>query len=189
MNRGKLIILSSPSGGGKTTVYKRLLRDLPDLRYSVSYTTRQPRPGEVHGRDYFFVTPPEFRRMIRRREFLEWQKVFGRYYGTSRAFVEQYTDKGNHVIMDLDVKGGRFLKRRLRDRAVAIFLMPPSTEELEKRLRGRATDSPGEIKRRLAEVRKELKYRRFYDYIIINDDLDRVVGEVRSIIKERQEPC
>jgi guanylate kinase len=183
VRQGKLIILSSPSGGGKTTVYKRLLRELPDLRYSVSFTTRKSRPGEVHGRDYFFVTPVEFRRMIRRREFLEWQKVFDRYYGTSRAYVGQFTEKGHHVIMDLDVKGGRYLKRRLKDQAIGIFLMPPSFEELKERLMKRATDSPGEIKKRLAEVRKELKYRRYYDYIVINDDIDRVVREVKSIIK------
>jgi len=183
VKQGKLIILSSPSGGGKTTVYKRLLTDIKDLRYSVSYTTRPPRPGETHARDYFFVTPAEFRRMIRAREFLEWQKVFGRYYGTSAAYVRRFTDAGHNVIMDLDVKGGCYLKKRLQDLVISIFLMPPSVEELEKRLYKRATDSSQEIRKRLKQVRQELKYRTKYDYIVVNDDLERVVKEIETIVQ------
>ena len=121
---GRLIILSSPSGTGKTTVYKKLLEEIRGLKYSVSFTTRKRRMGEKDGKDYHFVTVPEFRRMVKRRDFLEWEVVYGNYYGTSRHIIDRILEKGHDCIMDVDVKGGRHLKR-VKPEAIAIFLMPP----------------------------------------------------------------
>jgi guanylate kinase len=180
--RGRLIILSSPSGAGKTTVYKKLLAQIKGLKYSVSFTTRPKRRGEKNGRDYLFVTIPEFRRMVHRRELLEWELVYGHYYGTSRLIIEKYLDHGYDCIMDIDVKGGRHLKAIMPDSA-AIFLMPPSLPELKRRLFNRATDDPKTIKRRLKNVSRELKFRRFYDYIIVNKDLEKTVNRIKKIIK------
>jgi guanylate kinase len=181
-SRGRLIILSSPSGAGKTTVYKKLLAKIKELRYSVSYTTRSKRRGEKNGRDYYFVTIPQFKRMIHRRELLEWELVYGNFYGTSRLIIEKFLEHGHNCIMDIDVKGGRHLKT-LMPESVAIFLMPPSLPELRRRLFNRATDDPKTIKRRLKNVSRELKFRRYYDYIIVNKDLEKTVNRITKIIK------
>lgn len=181
--RGRLVILSSPSGAGKTTVYKRLLAEMKKtLRYSVSFTTRPIRRGEKNHRDYHFVTVPEFKRMIRDKELLEWERVYGNYYGTSRLIIGKVLDRGFDCIMDIDVKGGRHLKKILPE-SLAIFLMPPSMRELRRRLFSRATDDPAVIKTRLKSVSQELKFRRHYDYIIVNKDLDDTVNRIKKIIR------
>lgn len=178
----RLIVLSSPSGCGKTTVYKRLLEEVPDLAYSVSVTTRPMRPGEVHGRDYFFVSPAEFRRMVRRGELLEWERVYGRLYGTRKDLVEEILRQGRDCIMDLDVKGGSKLKRR-RPETLAIFLLPPSFAVLRQRLEQRGTDSPREIGRRYRAAVRELKYCPDYDYLVVNDVLAETVERIKTIIR------
>lgn len=177
----RLIVLSSPSGCGKTTVYRRLLAEVPGLAYSVSVTTRPMRPGEVNGRDYVFVTPAEFRRMIRRGELLEWEKVYGRYYGTRKDVVERILAEGRDCLMDLDVKGGSKLKRR-RPQTLAIFLLPPSFAELRRRLERRGTDSAAEIERRYRAAVRELQYCPDYDYLVVNDDLDETVERLKTLI-------
>jgi guanylate kinase len=181
-DRGRLIILSSPSGGGKTTVYKRLLTEIPDLAYSISTTTRAMRTGEIDGKDYFFVTPARFRSMIRQGAFLEWEKVYGRYYGTRKDLVEGFLSQGRDCIMDLDVKGGSKLKKNRPD-SLAVFLLPPSFPILKKRLEGRATDQPREIARRFREAVHELKYCPDYDYIVVNEDLDETVRKLKKLIR------
>ena len=186
MSKGKLIVLSSPSGGGKTTVYRALLADDPNMKYSVSYTTRPKRVNEENGKDYFFVSIKEFKKMIKNKEFLEWEKVYGNYYGTSKKTIMNFLEQGSHCILDLDVKGGRHLKKIFPE-GIFIFLKPPSIEELERRLFKRNTDTPKVIKKRLKNVKKELKFSKFYDYIIVNDNIDNVIQKVKKIIYEEKD--
>jgi len=182
LNKGFFIILSSPSGCGKTTVYKKLLEIMPELRYSVSTTTRAPRQGEIEGKDYFFVSKKEFIKMIKNGLFLEWQKVYGKYYGTRKDIVEKIFSENKLCIMDVDVKGGIRLKKLFPD-SLTFFLLPPSFKILRKRLENRGTDSKKEIEKRFKSAVKELKYCVEYDYIIVNDDLDEVVNKIKKIIQ------
>lgn len=179
--RGLLVIVSSPSGAGKTTLCRRLMAEFPDLEFSVSYTTRKPRPGERDGVDYHFVDPDRFQRMIDAGELAEWAEVHGNRYGTSRAAVARALDEGRDVLFDIDWQGGRQLKSQFPGDTLMIWVLPPSLQVLEERLRRRATDAPEVIERRLAMAKKELEHYGFYDYVFVNDDLDRAYDVLRSI--------
>jgi guanylate kinase len=180
---GKLVIISAPSGAGKTTIVKHLLENGLNLAFSISATTRAPRGKEKNGVDYFFISVPEFRNRIEKDEFVEWEEVYkDLLYGTLRSEIERIWLNGNHVVFDVDVKGGLNLKKIFGKKAIAIFIMPPSVKELEKRLKGRGTDSPEKIKIRLGKAHEELKLADQFDYIIINDSLDKAKGEAVRII-------
>lgn len=178
---GRLIILSAPSGSGKTSLAVRVLRDIPRLKFSVSYTTRPPRPGETHGVEYFFVDDATFEEMIRRRAFLEHAYVYGHYYGTSRVFVQEELSRGNDVLLDIDVQGARKVKAQL-PRALMVFVLPPSFSVLEDRLRTRGLDDSSVIESRLKTARDEIQSFRRYDFLIINRVIEDSVNELKSII-------
>ena len=178
--RGLLLVISSPSGAGKTTLAQRIATELA-LRFSVSYTTRRPRAGEVEGRDYCFVTDEMFDEMIAARRFAEWAVVHGNRYGTSIATVDQALTSGSDCLFDVDYQGGRAIRQRWPADSVLCFILPPSMSELERRLRRRATDAPEVIERRLAMACKELEHYGEYDYLVVNDDLARAYDQLRSI--------
>jgi guanylate kinase len=181
--RGLMLVLSSPSGAGKTTLSRMLLGQDGGLEMSVSVTTRPRRPGEVAGVDYHFIDATEFNLRINRRELLEWAKVFGNYYGTPRAPVEAALAAGRDVLFDIDWQGTQQLEERARDDLVSVFILPPSTQELERRLRARAQDSADEVGRRMAKAADEMSHWAEYDYIIVNRDLDRSLAQVQSILQ------
>jgi guanylate kinase len=180
-SRGCLFILSAPSGSGKTSLANRILNDIPQLTFSVSYTTRKPRKGERNGVDYFFVDELEFEAMIRRRAFLEHAFVYGHYYGTSRSYVESQLEQGNDVLLDIDVQGAMKVKSKV-ETAVMVFVLPPSFEVLEKRLRTRGLDDPEVIEARLKIARDEIRRFRRYDYFIVNRVIEESVNELKSIV-------
>jgi guanylate kinase len=167
---------------GKGTVVRRLLELRSDLVLSVSCTTREPRPGEVDGRDYRFVSPDLFDRLIREGAFLEWADVFGHRYGTLVAPIEAELDQGRNAILEIDVQGAAAVRSRMLE-AVLIFLAPPSDQELERRLRARRTESGPELDRRLAAARSEMDQRSWFDHVVVNDEIDRAAGEVAAIIE------
>lgn len=175
------VILSAPSGGGKTTIARRLLRDRPDLGYSVSATTRAPRAGEVDGRDYHFMSRDAFEAARGRGEFAEWAPVHGNYYGTLRRAVQEVLDGGRHVLMDIDVQGAVQFHRAF-PQSVLVFVLPPSAEVLMERLGGRGTEDPKTLALRLRNARDELAAVDGYQYVVVNDDLDRAVAQVSAII-------
>jgi guanylate kinase len=179
--RGNLYIVSAPSGSGKTTLLQHLLRTFTDLRFSVSYTTRQPRGGEKHGVDYFFVDRPTFLGMVERGEFLEWAEYYGQLYGTARSFVENQLNTNGDVILDIDVQGARQIKSKFD--SIGIFVLPPSFGELERRLRSRSLESEEAIRRRLEIAKGEILFYRDYDYIIVNDILENSIRLLESIVR------
>ena len=179
--RGNIIVVSAPSGAGKSTLIKRLMASVPGLAFSVSYTTRPPRPGEKNGRDYFFVSPARFKKMIAAGDFVEWADVFGNLYGTSWKQVLAAQKTGNDVLLDIDVQGHRQVRERLPE-AVSIFILPPSFRELARRLRHRHEDSPRVIARRLKEARKEITHWAEYDYLVVNDSLPRASAALRAVV-------
>jgi guanylate kinase len=180
---GYLVVISAPSGGGKTTVIRRLLEHRePDFMYSVSATTRAPRPGEQHGRDYFFLSMEEFMARAGEGGFVEWAKVHGNYYGTPKETVDGWLRAGRFIFMDLDVQGGINVKAQYGARAILIFIEPPSIESLRDRLVGRNTDSPQAIQTRLENAAAELKMAKHYDHVVVNYNLDDTVAEVRAIV-------
>ena len=180
--RGRAFVISSPSGGGKTTVVDRLLRSSPALVRSVSVTTRPPRPGERHGRDYRFVTPAAFKRLRKTGALLEWARVHGAFYGTPKASVKRMLAGGRNMVLSIDVQGARQIRRALGCQAVLVFLVPPSMRRLRQRLRGRKTESPAAIRRRLAAARRELACAAWYDHRVVNDRLGRTVAAVKRIV-------
>jgi guanylate kinase len=180
--RGLMLVLSSPSGAGKTTISRRLLSLEPDLTLSVSATTRPKRPGEVAGADYHFVDPTEFNLMINRGEFLEYAKVFDNYYGTPRKAVEEILGRGADVLFDIDWQGTQQLAQAARDDLVSVFILPPSTRELEQRLRARAQDSAEVVAHRMSKAADEMSHWAEYDYIIINENIDLSVARVQAIL-------
>jgi len=182
--RGKLIVVTAPSGAGKTTLVKKLLEREPGLRFSISYTTRPPRSAEVDGKDYFFVDEDEFKQMREHNEFLESARVFDHYYGTGRAHVEALLAAGHSVLMEIDWQGARQIRASLPE-ALGIFILPPSKRELERRLRGRGTDPEPVIARRLAEAGGDMSHWQEFDYVVINDDLGAATDRLVRIINGR----
>ena len=185
--KNKLFVMSAASGAGKTTLKDLVIKDFPDIKYSISATTRKPREGEVDGVHYFFKTKEEFEKLIKEDGLIEWNEVHGNYYGTPKSFVEQTLAEGNRVLFDLDVFGKVNFDKVYPD-ATGILILPPSEEELEKRLRGRGTDSEEVIQLRLANAKKEMEFAKTkgkYEYVIINDDLQRAANELREILKKK----
>jgi len=179
---GTLYIVTAPSGAGKTTLVHAVLEREPGLALSISYTTRAPRPGEVDGRDYRFVSREEFLRLRDGGELLEWAEVHGNYYGTSRTWIETQLQQDRDVLLEIDWQGARQV-RRMFPHAVSIFILPPSLEALEARLRGRGTDSEATIARRLAAAREEMRHVEEFDYVIINDRLERAIDELTAVVR------
>lgn len=181
--RGLMLVLSSPSGAGKTSISRRILAEDNDLELSVSATTRKRRPGEVEGEDYHFVTAENFHLMINNREMLEYAKVFDHYYGTPTAPVMAALGEGRDVLFDIDWQGTQQLADTSSDDLVSVFILPPSTRDLEKRLLNRAQDSAEVVASRMAKASDEISHYREYDYILVNADLDQAVSEVRTILQ------
>lgn len=181
--RGVLMVVSSPSGAGKTTLCNRLREEFPQLRFSISFTTRPPRPGERDGREYHFVSKERFEEMVYDDDFAEYAQVHGNMYGTAAAPVEAALASGSDVLFDIDFQGARLLAkhRTFKDDVVRVFILPPSLEELERRLRGRATDSAEVIERRLRMATQELRHYDEYDYLIVNDDIGRAYDALRAV--------
>jgi guanylate kinase len=179
--KGLLIVISAPSGTGKTTLCHMLLKAFPDMEFSVSYTTRKPRPGEVNGKDYFFVDRKTFERMIEEGDFLEWAEVYGNLYGTSKSQVTKALEAGKDILLDIDTQGALQVKKNFPE-AVLIFILPPSLTELERRLRSRKTDDKETIQKRLGIARDEIKKALYYDYLVVNDLLEVAFEKLKSII-------
>ena len=181
-NKGKLLVISGPSGAGKSTVVFKAIEGREDICFSTSVTTRSPRPGEVDGREYFFVSFERFLEMVENDELLEHAEYVANRYGTPRAYVEQRLNEGMNVILDIEVQGARQVRKKMPE-AVLIFIAPPSIEELERRLRGRATDTESAIEGRLIRARQEFQEADFYDYLIVNDDVEKAAAKLNSIIE------
>jgi guanylate kinase len=191
--RGLMMVISSPSGAGKTSLSRRMLEHDTALQMSVSATTRSARQGEVSGEDYFFVTPSEFDRMVREDVFLEWATVFENRYGTPRGPVDAALDEGRDVLFDIDWQGTQQLKDRVREDVVTVFILPPSMAQLEDRLRSRSLDSADVIAGRMAKAGNEISHWAEYDYVLINDDFDACLSQLRTILaaerlKRRRQP-
>ena len=178
----KLIVISAPSGTGKTTICARLLREIPELILSISTTTRAPRGPEKHGEAYFFAKPEEFRRLIDAGRFAEWAEVHGNFYGTTKDFIEKAFAGGKSLLLDIDVQGAEQLRKSYPVETVRIFLKPPSMEELERRLRARGTDSEESIGKRLRGAAKEIAEMDRFDHVIVNDDLERAGFELVAVV-------
>jgi guanylate kinase len=178
---GSVIVISAPSGAGKSTLVKRLMAAVPDLAFSVSYTTRPPRPGEKNGREYFFISRQRFEAMVARDKFLEWAEVFGHLYGSAKKQLLAAQKAGQDILLDIDVQGHRQVREQLPD-AVSIFVVPPAFRELESRLRHRHSDSPEVIRRRLDTARKEITHWPEYDYLVVNDDLLAATQALRAVV-------
>ena len=181
-DRGSIIVISAPSGSGKSSLVKRLLASAAGLVFSVSYTTRPRRSGEKNGRDYFFVKREKFKRMIAQGEFVEWADVFGHLYGTSRKQLRGAQEAGKDILLDIDVQGHRQVRKRLPE-AVSIFVLPPSFDELERRLRLRHSDAPEVIARRLSDAGKEIRHWPEYDYLVVNDRLAAATRALRAVVE------
>ena len=185
--KNKLFVMSAASGAGKTTLKDLVIKDFPDIKYSISATTRKPREGEIDGVHYFFKTKEEFEQMIKDDALVEYNLVHGNYYGTPKSFVEKTLAEGNRVLFDLDVFGKVNFDKVYPD-ATGIFILPPSEEELERRLRGRGTDSEEVIQLRLANAKKEIEFAKTkgkYEYTIVNDDLQKAADELRAILSQK----
>ena len=180
--KGLLIVISAPSGTGKTTLSHMLLREFPNMEFSVSYTTRKPRNGEINGRDYWFIDRETFEKMIEEGDFLEWAEVYGHLYGTSKSQVIKALSEGKDVLLDIDTQGALNVKKNFPE-AVLIFILPPSLKELKRRLESRGTDDEETIKKRLKIAREEIRRAPLYDYVVVNDVLEIAFDNLRSIIK------
>ena len=179
--QGLLFVVSAPSGAGKTSLCRAITDSLENLTHSISYATRQPRPGETDGRDYYFVSQERFREMVQAGDFAEWATVHGNMYGTSRRVLDEIIGKGIDVILDIDTQGAMQIRDKYAN-AVFIFILPPSLDVLEERLRNRRSDRDDEIKRRMLRARDEIRDHSRYDYLIVNRDFDRALTELRSVI-------
>ena len=184
--RGRLFVIAAPSGAGKTSLVRALMQRRPELRFSISFTTRKQRPTEQHGRDYFFVSRDEFQRMVDAGEFLEHAQVFDNYYGTARRQVEDALAAGRDLILEIDWQGAGQIRRALPE-SVSIFVLPPSRAELEVRLRGRGTDSDEVIQRRLRDAASDMTHWREFDHVVVNDEFERALAELQDIVDRRGE--
>jgi guanylate kinase len=184
---GRLFVISAPSGAGKTTLIKQIMARFPGLSYSVSHTTRPPRPGEVHGKDYFFVTEKIFKQMIEADAWLEWARVHAHFYGTSKAFVKEQLEAGRNLLLDIDVQGARQIMDSGLD-SVTVFVLPPSLDVLRDRLEFRGADSPETIALRLENAKKEIALKHLYQYVVVNDDLDTAAGQLCAIFEKEMVP-
>ena len=185
MKQGKLIIFSAPSGSGKTTLVHYLLQH-PELNlaFSVSAASRDKRPNEIDGKDYYFISPETFKQKIKNNEFVEWEEVYkNNFYGTLKTEVARLLNEGKNVIFDIDVKGGLNIKKQYPDNSLAIFVQPPSVSELKKRLQSRQTETPEKIQMRIEKADEEMQYAKDFDVIIINDDLEKAKNEAYKIVK------
>jgi guanylate kinase len=183
---GRLYVVSAPSGAGKTSLVKALMEREPELRFSVSYTTRAPRANEVEGRDYHFITPDEFQRMVERGEFLEHAQVFDNFYGTARATVREALATGKLLLLEIDWQGARQVRASM-PAAHSIFILPPTRRALEERLTARSTDSPEVIRRRLSDAQRDIAHWIEFDYVVINDGFEQAVADFQAIVRERGE--
>jgi guanylate kinase len=182
---GKLVVFSAPSGAGKTTIVHHLLSKMPDLEFSISATTRDPREGETDGKDYYFISKEDFLHRIAKKQFVEFEEVYsGTFYGTLRTEIERIWTLGKTVIFDIDVEGGLHLKRKYAEQALAIFVQPPSLEVLKERLAGRGTDSGEKLQERFVKAEKELNYAPRFDIILKNYDLETACKEAEHLVKE-----
>ena len=182
INRGLVLIVSSPSGAGKTTICKKLIQDIENLSLSVSVTTRLKRQNEIDGKDYFFKSDEEFDKMVKEEKFLEHARVFGHSYGTLKSEINSKITNGINVIVDIDWQGTRQIEEHIPDDIVKIFILPPSIKELKKRLGARATETQDSFKKRMSEARKEISHYNEYDFIIINDDVQESVNKIKLIL-------
>jgi guanylate kinase len=188
MKKATLVVLSSPSGGGKTTICRKILKKHKDYLYSISATTRGKRKSEKQGKDYFFLSEKRFSQIRRRRGFVEWAKVHGEYYGTLKKFVDQAEKEGKVALFVLDVQGGMAIKKKYTE-SVLIFLLPPSLGELKRRLIGRGTDNTDEVKQRLKTALKEIEFWSKYDYVVVNNELGETARVVEEIIEVERQKC
>lgn len=182
MNEGLLVVISAPSGGGKGTILKELFAKDDNLVLSVSATTRSPRPGEEHGKQYYFLQKEEFEELISQGKMLEYAQYVGNYYGTPREPVEQWMAQGKDVVLEIEVQGGAQIKK-LMPGCVSIFILPPSMEVLEKRLRDRGTEEDATVRKRLEKAREEIPHAKYYDYVVFNDRLEDAVEDLRAILR------
>lgn len=180
----KIIIITAPSGSGKTTIVKRLLESYPKLAFSISACTRNPRPGEQHGKDYYFLKEEDFIQKVKEDAFIEWEMVYtGKYYGTLKSELQRIWDNGNYPLVDIDVQGALNIKQKYPDNSISIFIQAPSMEELERRLIKRGTENEHTLKERLDKATDELTYAAQFDQIVVNDQLDRAVDNIKNIIE------
>jgi guanylate kinase len=180
--KGLIVVISAPSGAGKTSVCKKLIDQIPDTVLSISVTTRAKRPGEKEGRDYFFVSEKEFKTKIASQELVEWSKVYGTYYGIPKKFLQNNLDFGNIVLLAIDVQGQKKVKKLFPDNTVSVFLLPPSWHALEDRLRRRQSDGEETIRVRLKHAKEESEQMQYFDYVVVNDFLDHAVNKVKKLI-------
>lgn len=181
MKKGKLFVISAPSGGGKSTITRELIKKVPGLSFSISVTTRKPRPGERNGKDYFFVTEKEFENIKKEKGFLEFANVHGYWYGTPKKFIEDHLKKGKDILLDIDIQGGKQIKK-IYPESILVFIVPPSFKVLEARLRERGKDDDASIQKRLKRAKEEIKEASLYDYLIVNDQLSLAVERARAIL-------
>ena len=184
MKKGILFVVSAPSGSGKTTIVRYTLKEIPELEFSVSATTRARRENEVHGKDYFFISENEFEKKIRANEFVEWEQFYDYYYGTLKSYIDEKLDNGKSVVLELDVKGAVSIKKAYPD-SILIFIMPPSLEELKKRLIDRKTESDRDLKKRFERAEMELGYKEKFDYVVINENLNLARKQVLNIVQNK----
>ncbi len=181
LKKGKIVVISGPSGCGKTTICKELIKRNKNFVFSVSYTTRPKRKGEVNGKDYYFVSKEEFFKLLKQKKFVEWAKVYDHYYATPKQPLIKAVNSGKNILLDIDVQGGKNIKKIFPE-SILIFILPPSFKVLKQRIISRAKDKPEEIKKRLKMLEKELKESKYYDYFIVNDNLNQAIRDVQTIV-------